>query len=220
MPPPSDSLDLSTLRLVCTKHIIGNRIDWVNEVTSTNDIALQWGEEGEREGAVIFAEFQTAGRGQFGRRWHSPPGSGIWCSILLRPAISPSAATCLTPLAVMAVASALQQSTGLQPLLKPPNDLFYAGGKVSGILTEARTGHHFFAVVGIGINVNQKEFPPELQGIATSLRKEIGYCCNRTQVALNVLLELNRLYLFLSGRMEEIQTLYDSWPQMNQQFPR
>ncbi len=186
----------------------------VNEVSSTNDVALQWGEQGEHEGAVIFAELQTAGRGQFGRSWHSPPGSGIWCSVLLRPAISPSAATCLTPFTVMAVASALHQSIGLRPLLKPPNDLFYSSGKVSGILTETRTGNRFFAVVGIGINVNQEEFPPELQGIATSLRKETGKLCDRTQIALRVLSELNRLHPFLRDGIKEIQALYDSWPRV------
>ncbi|PWU10014.1 MAG: biotin--[acetyl-CoA-carboxylase] ligase [Verrucomicrobia bacterium] len=211
--PPSNSLNLAALRAACAKHhVIGNRIALVEKVSSTNDVALEWGEQGQSEGAVVFAESQTAGRGQLGRSWHSPPGGGIWSSVLLRPGISPQAAACLTPFAVVAVASALYHSTGLQPRLKPPNDLYYSGGKVCGILTEARTGSHFFAVVGIGINVNQQEFPSDLQGRATSLRKEFGKFCDPTPIAAEMLAALDRLYLLLHG--EEIRALYDSWPRL------
>lgn len=206
-------LDIPFLRSTYATCVIGRRIEILEEATSTNDVALTWGEDGEAEGAVVFAESQTAGRGQFGRGWHSPPGCGIWCSILFRPTFPPQEVTCLTPFAVLAVAAAISRSIGLRPMLKPPNDLYCSGKKVSGILTEARTGSQFFAVVGIGINVNQTEFPPALQGIATSLRKEGGDVCNRTQVALHLLWELNRLYPLLIDRRQEIHALYHSWPQ-------
>lgn len=205
----ADPLDSSVLRSACANCLIGRKICLLDEVSSTNDVAMEWGERGEPEGVVIFAESQTAGRGQFGRHWYSDPGQGIWCSVLLRPTFSPRFATSLTPLAVVAVASALCRIVGWKPHLKPPNDLYLSGRKVCGILTEARTGARFFAVIGVGINVNQEEFPAALEGTATSLRKEVGAPCSRTQVALAVLLELNRLYT--SASVEEIQFLYKAW---------
>ncbi len=205
-------LNTSVLQAACVNRVIGRKICVLQKISSTNDVALEWGEREEKEGAVVFAESQTAGRGQFGRSWHSSSRHGIWCSILLRPNFSPRAAAYLTPLATMAVACALHQTIGIRPSLKLPNDLYFLGGKVCGILTEARTGSQFFAVIGIGINVNQEEFPPMLQGIATSLRKETGKLYNRTQVARTVLLEMNRLYDSMGHGFEEIQSLYESWP--------
>lgn len=207
-------LDETSLQAACAGRIIGRRVRVFDRISSTNDVALEWGECGEPEGCVAFAESQDAGRGQFKRTWHSASGLGMWCSVLLRPAFRPSEAACLTPFAAVAVASALRQALGLQVSLKPPNDLYLPGGKVCGLLIEARTGAQFFAVLGIGININQTrdEFPPALRGIATSLREEVGHLCDRTQIAMAVLSELDRLYAHMVDGFAEIQSLYDAWP--------
>jgi len=213
-------LDVGFLKRSCSGRAIGHKICVFEQVSSTNDVALRWGESGEPDGCVAIAESQNTGRGRFGRDWHSASRCGIWCSLLLRPPFSPSQVTCLTPFAVVAVASSIRRSLGLETTLKLPNDLYLSKGKVCGLLIEARTGERFFAVVGIGINVNQRhdDFPTALQDVATSLREETGTLHDRTQIALAVLTELDYLYTRLVDQLPEIQSLYEGWPRWKGYF--
>jgi len=163
---------------------------------STNRVAMELGYAGEPEGAVILAEEQTAGRGRAGRSWHSERAAGIYVTLLLRPKISPVLAPLLTMMAGLSAHTAIQAQTGLQPDVKWPNDLILNGKKVGGILTEmhAETTLVRFVIVGIGINVNQENFPSELSRVATSLRVETGKNQSRLELLARLLREFETDY--------------------------
>lgn len=116
--------------------VIGRDIRVFAETTSTNDVIEKLARDGVGEGVVVFAESQTKGRGRLGRRWLSPPGKGLWFSVLLRPELRPQQATQLTLTAATALRRAIHQETGLSPDIKWPNDILLRGRKVAGILTE------------------------------------------------------------------------------------
>ncbi len=172
------------------------RVTVFRETESTNDIVLRAAEGGEPEGLAVFAEAQTRGRGQFGRRWDSRPGLGLWFSVLLRPRWPVAQLAKVTPLIAVAVARALAEPTGLPIRIKAPNDIFCGGRKVAGILSEARTGRDVFVAVGIGINVNHaaRDFPLELQTSATSLALETERTWDRDLLAAAVLAEMMKVY--------------------------
>jgi len=198
--------------IVAGEGAIGSRIVVFRETESTNDLVRTAAEGGEPEGFVAFAESQTKGRGQFGRRWSSAPGLGLWFSILLRPHWPPHLLPQVTPLIAVAVANALAAETRLGIRIKQPNDIFSGGRKLAGILSEARTGAEVFAVVGIGINVNHAaaDFPLELQTSATSLALETGGPCHREQVASAVLTEISACYDPARPPGEEILRQYEA----------
>jgi BirA family biotin operon repressor/biotin-[acetyl-CoA-carboxylase] ligase len=163
---------------------------------STNTIAMRMGEEGEPHGAVVIAEQQTAGRGRAGRSWISEKSAGIHVTVLLRPRISPVYAPALTLAAGLAARDAIADETGLSPDIRWPNDVLLNGKKLCGILTEMRAepDRIHFAVVGIGINVNQPKMPSELAAIATSLRMETGRVHSRLDLLARLLRHLDRYY--------------------------
>ena len=164
------------------------------ETGSTNELALQRGREGAEAGVVIFAERQTAGRGRFGRRWESASHRGLWFSVLLRPELPLARWARLTTWAAVGVAAAIERVTGRRAAIKWPNDVFLEGKKVAGILIESGTDTtgQPFAVVGIGLNVNHEpaDFPPELAERATSLRTVTGRPWDRVELAGQVLTQL------------------------------
>lgn len=184
-----DILTPAMLRQRLKGSMFGKRIHHFFKVDSTNRIALELGHAGEPEGAVVLAEEQTAGKGRAGHGWHSERAAGIYVTILLRPRLDPVQAPLLTMLAGLSVRAAIQEQTGLAADLKWPNDILLGGKKAGGILTEmhAEPGMIRFVIVGIGLNVNQEKFPSELNGIATSLRSELG---GRTQSRLELLVRL------------------------------
>src|SRR5881392_4520052 len=146
---------------------IGRRIIVLEQTTSTNDAILQVPTANSDAGLVLFAEHQTAGRGQRGNRWEAAAGKGLWFSILLRPKIQLSDTGRLTIWAIEAIADAIRIEFGLEPAIKLPNDVQLNGHKVAGVLVEMRAQDKapHLAVVGIGINVNQSrdDFPAGLQ---------------------------------------------------------
>ena len=150
------------------------RPDCVGEVTSTNMLVKQKGLSGEPEGYLLVAESQTAGRGRLGRTFVSP-ANGIYMSLLLRPACSPSEALRITPVAAVAVAEAITEISGRRAEIKWVNDIYMDDRKVCGILTEsvlsAESEGLSFAVLGIGINVSEPEggFPEEIKEIAGAI---------------------------------------------------
>ncbi len=193
--------------------VVGRDIRVFKETDSTNDIVDKLAHDGVAEGVVVFAESQTQGRGRLGRRWLSPAGKGLWFSVLLRPDLQPMAATQLTVISAVAVARAIERQTGLTPGIKWPNDIMFGPRKCAGILIELSTeiDHIRHAVLGIGLDVNlaAEEFPPELRGIATSLRAEAGQPIDRPALAAAVLRELDIVYARLcDGDFHEVG---DDW---------
>jgi len=191
MSATSDRLIADELRAALEGCRIGNEIVVVEETESTNDLAWEAASRGAGDGFVVFAERQTKGRGQYGRRWESAPSLGLWCSILLRPALSVRESPKLTLLLARDVAAAIQQETGCVPVIKPPNDIYVGERKVAGILVEGRTASDgsYQAVAGIGINVRQAidDFPEELRETAGSLAMVAGKKVSRTKLAIALL---------------------------------
>jgi BirA family transcriptional regulator, biotin operon repressor / biotin---[acetyl-CoA-carboxylase] ligase len=178
--------------------VIGRDIRVFQETTSTNDIVEKLARDGVKEGMAVFAESQNRGRGRLGRKWISPAGKGLWFSILLRPNLHPVAATQLTVAAASALVRAIRIQTQLRPEIKWPNDIYIHGKKVAGILMEmgAEMDRVQFVTLGIGVDVNLQtaDFPPELRQIATSLRIESGKPVDRADLAARILLDLDRDY--------------------------
>jgi len=178
--------------------IIGRDIRVFERTTSTNDIMARLAGDGVKEGAVVFAESQSRGRGRLGRPWISPPRKGLWFSVLLRPDLAPQSATQLTVAAATALARAVARQTGLAPDIKWPNDILIGGKKVAGILTEltAELDHVKEVVLGIGVDVNldAAELPRDLRKTATSLKMECGQAVDRAELAVVILRELDDDY--------------------------
>jgi BirA family biotin operon repressor/biotin-[acetyl-CoA-carboxylase] ligase len=162
------------------------------ETGSTNDVALRLARSGAEAGLVVFAERQLAGRGRLGRRWDSQAHEGLWFSLLLRPALPLSQWPHLTTWAAVAVAEAIDEFLPVPARIKWPNDILLDGRKAIGILTEScLEASAPYAVVGIGVNVNQTTFPPEIAESATSLRLVRGAPLDRTLLAAAILRKLD-----------------------------
>lgn len=168
-----DRLTEATVR--CHLQTAGLVLDVREEATSTNRLAKELAEQGACEGTVVIAAAQTAGRGRLGRCFCSPPNTGLYMSIILRPMLRAEEALSITTAAAVAVCRAIERVTPRVCRIKWVNDIFCDDKKVCGILTEAsldtETGGLSYAVLGIGINVRDPQggFPAELQGIAASL---------------------------------------------------
>jgi BirA family biotin operon repressor/biotin-[acetyl-CoA-carboxylase] ligase len=178
--------------------VVGRDIRVFERTTSTNDVISRLARDGMAEGMVVFAEAQTHGRGRLGRKWIAPARKGLWFSVLLRPDIAPQTATQLNIAAATALARAITMETGVIPEIKWPNDILIGGRKVVGILTElsAELDHVKEVTLGIGVNVNLEanEFPPELRKLATSLKIETGRAVDRPALAVAILRELDADY--------------------------
>lgn len=188
--------------------LIGRDIVVLEETGSTNDAILQLacpqrdaGSGSSRlndQGLVVFAEHQTAGRGQRGNRWDSAQGKGLWFSILLRPEIQLSDSGRLTIWAIKTVADVIRIEFGMEPAIKLPNDIQLYEHKVAGVLVEMRAQEKapHLAVVGIGINVNQSrgDFPMELQSRGISLAMVLGRQVDRQNFAVALLRKLDSTY--------------------------
>ncbi|MFN3407815.1 MAG: biotin--[acetyl-CoA-carboxylase] ligase [Limisphaerales bacterium] len=195
------------------KRVVGRDIRVFASTTSTNDVCEKLARDGVPEGVVVMAETQTKGRGRLGRKWVSPPGAGLWLSVLLRPRWLPAEATRLTVVAATALARAVEKRTGLAPAIKWPNDLLLNGRKLAGILTEmsAETDRVRHVILGLGLNVNQTpaDFPPEVRKLATSLQIETGARWSRADLATTLLEELDRDYARACGG--GFAALADEW---------
>jgi BirA family biotin operon repressor/biotin-[acetyl-CoA-carboxylase] ligase len=180
------------------RQVVGRSIQVFLETASTNDIVDKLARDGVGEGIVVFAERQLQGRGRLGRRWESPAGKGLWFSVLLRPAVPPSAATRLTVMAAVAMARAIRRGTRLNPEIKWPNDLLIRGRKCGGILlelgAELETIRHVILGIGLDVNIAPDEFPPAVRAVATSLSAELKETVDRPSLATVVLEELDRAY--------------------------
>ena len=179
---------------------IGSDIVFLPEIDSTNNLAKKRARNNAQEGLVIIAESQTGGRGRMGRLWHSPPETGIYLSILLKPNLKPDQLSLITLLAGVSTILTINELSHQRANLKWPNDILINNKKVCGLLCEMtqKQGDSFSVVIGIGINVNQmpEQFPEYLKKTATSLRIVNGSPINRLTLIRSLLTALDREYHF------------------------
>ena len=177
---------------------IGRVLEIHEQLDSTNNRAKALAASGAPHGLTVIADSQTGGRGRMGRSFFSPEHSGVYMTCVLRPECAPEKAGLLTSLAAVAAARAVEKVSKAEVRIKWVNDLYIGGRKICGILSEAglgmEAGRLEYAVVGIGINVKQMRFPPELSGIATSIGNETGEEPDRNRLIAEILNELNLLY--------------------------
>jgi BirA family biotin operon repressor/biotin-[acetyl-CoA-carboxylase] ligase len=194
--PPAPPLAEAVAPLLRTARF-GRPLRWLAETGSTNADASAWAAEGTPEGAVVGAEHQTAGRGRHGRAWADAPGLGLLFSVVLRPTL-PAEQLGLVPLAAgVAVAEAVAPWVApVEPRLKWPNDLLLDGRKAAGLLVEGHLapGAAPTLVLGLGLNVNQRDFFPEIADRATSLALVAGRPLPRAPLLADLLLALERRY--------------------------
>ena len=184
-----DVLSEAEIASVLETKSLGRNLRFIDEIDSTNNEIRRMAENGAPDGTLAIAEIQTAGKGRRGRAWTSPRGSGIWMSFLLRPDFAPEYASMLTLVAAMAVEKGIREQTELDCQIKWPNDIVLNGRKICGILTEMSTEEDSirYVVVGIGINVNTKDFPEEISKTATSLAIETGHIVRRAPLVASIL---------------------------------
>ena len=202
----ADQLIADQLKSELPDVVIGREIIVLQQTSSTSDAILQVISQeaavsspaSVTEGLVVFAEHQTAGRGQRGNRWESATGKGLWFSILLRPEIHLSNSGRLTIWAIEAITDVIRTEWNLEPAIKLPNDVQLFGRKVGGVLVEMRAQDKaaHIAVVGIGINVNQarEDFPVKLQDQAISIAMAVGRQVDRQKFAKALLRNLDLTY--------------------------
>ena len=198
----------------------GKTVHFARETDSTNLWIKRLAKEGAPEGTLALAEFQSAGRGRLGRSWEVPEGTSVMMSILLRPKFEPQYAPTLTLVMGMAVAKAVKK-LGFDVSIKWPNDVVVSHKKICGILTEmgVRDGKIDYAVIGVGINVNIREFPEEMADKATSLYLESGREFDRSQLPGLVMEAFEEYYekfaatCDLSGLKEEYESILANYNQ-------
>ncbi|KAA8786326.1 biotin--[acetyl-CoA-carboxylase] ligase [Paenibacillus amylolyticus] len=210
-----ESIDETALQLALKTTTFGRKAIMLSSTSSTQADVLKLAEEGESEGAVVFAEEQTGGRGRFGRKWFSPPGKGIWMSVLLRPELPLNHTPQLTLMTGVAVCRAIRAFTGAEAGIKWPNDLLINDRKICGILLESAVEDHEvrYCIAGIGVDVNfdLQDYPKDLQQIATSIQIETGQAIDRTGLAAAILTEMEHLYfLYQKEGFGVISTLWEA----------
>lgn len=185
--------------------VFGRDLRWYAEISSTNDVAGAEARAGAAEGLVVVADAQRAGRGRLGRVWASPPGAGLYVSVVLRP--PPDVAGLVPLVAGVALADGIDAATGLSPELKWPNDLTRGGRKLAGILAEAGKGLEGrpHVILGCGVNIEPAAYPPEIGARATSLAGELGHACDRAVILAAFLASLAARYADLAeGRHRSV----------------
>ena len=212
MPEPlPDDFRMALATSASRRGRFGASVVFAFETASTNDIAIRMAEQGAPEGAIALALAQTAGRGRHGREWFSPPGTGLYVSIVCRtPAILPT----LTLAGGVAVADGITRATGLPVAIKWPNDVVVHDTavpgkrrKLAGILAEGAAGPAGvqYVVLGCGINVRPADYPPALAARVTSIELELGRTVESPLILAEVLIALNEQANALSaGKRHEV----------------
>lgn len=179
-----------------TTQVFGRTVFAFDSISSTNTYAKELAAKGAAEGTVVIADHQTAGRGRFGRNWQAETGLNLLFSLIIRPAMSMDRIGLLPFFAAVGIALAVEDVAGITCECKWPNDLLYHGKKYCGILMESavQKGKLDYAVIGIGLNVNQKNFVDGLNSKATSLSNECGMEFDRKEIYRQIISSLERLY--------------------------
>ena len=186
---------------------------WFDSIDSTNTRAKELAAQGAPHGTVLIADHQTGGRGRRGRNFHSPAGTGIYMSVILRPGCAPAALMHLTCAVAVAMCDAVEEACGIRPGIKWTNDLVCGRRKLAGILTElglSSDGKVDFAIIGVGLNCCQKEtdFPEDIRQIAGSLHTVTGRTIDRAKVAAAMMDALYRMDRQLLTRRQAILDRY------------
>jgi BirA family transcriptional regulator, biotin operon repressor / biotin---[acetyl-CoA-carboxylase] ligase len=184
------------LQLGLTTEVFGRQLYVYDTIDSTNASAKMCANNGAREGTVVITDHQTAGRGRFGKIWQAESGSSLLFSVVIRPSFSKDRIGLLSFFAAAGVATAVETITGKQCECKWPNDILLHEKKFCGILMESTFQKNAldYIIIGIGVNVNQRNFPGELAGNATSLSMECGRALDRRIVFCSILSSLELLY--------------------------
>jgi len=188
-------LNLAVVEERLTTRFVGRRLLYLTSTGSTMDAARIEAEAGAPDGTVVLAEEQTKGRGRFERVWVSPAGQNLYLTLIMRPPLDRLRS--LSIVAPLAVALAVEESTGLTPRIKWPNDVLVDGRKLSGILVESEIAVESvkYALIGAGINVNlDVEQSPEIAQIATSVKRELGRESSREELLSAFLNRFEQLY--------------------------
>ena len=202
MPP---NLVAATVRQGLFTRIVGRRLLYYPELSSTMDEAGKLGEGDTEEGAVVVAEIQSAGRGRQGRSWVSQPGN-LLVSVLFRPSLD--ALPFISIIGGIAAARAVRKVTGLEVNIKWPNDLLIGGRKVAGILAESAIAGDtvWYAVLGVGMNVSlDTDQTEEIATFATSINAAAGQEVPRADLLRQFLMDLDALYLALAQGISPIE---------------
>lgn len=198
-----DLLRPEEVRPRLTTSILGSEIHYLPETGSTNDEAKKLAAAGCPEGTLVITETQLGGRGRISRGWYSPLAKGIWFSVVLRPPFPPQEAPKCTLMAAVALNRAIRDVTGIPCGIKWPNDILCNGRKLVGILTEMSSEmdaiNHIVIGMGINVNIDEADIPPELQAVATSLLIEAGAPVSRIDIFIRVLERLEELYLLVKA---------------------
>lgn len=193
-----DVVSATGIRRHLTTQELGSRIEVHREIDSTNNRAKALAAEGAPHGTLVCGRTQTGGRGRFGRKFHSPEGSGIYISFVLRPKLPVDRAVMITSMTAVAVARAIERLADVEVQIKWVNDLYIDGKKVCGILCEAgvdfESGQLEYAVVGIGVNTARMEFPAELANIATSVGNACGRDISKNELIAEICKCMEELY--------------------------
>ena len=188
--------------------ILNPKVLRFESLPSTNTELARLATEGAAEGVSIVADEQTAGRGRLQRAWSSPRGAGLYFSILLRPTTRQNYWPLITFMAALAVGDALREACGLGTDIKWPNDILSGERKICGILAEAiDTPSGRAVILGIGINLTENAFPPELANVATSVSEATGSAPEREQILAALLTALSHWYSLLDNP----SLIIDAW---------
>jgi len=212
--PPK--LDLPAIQAALKTKVMGRKLKYVDELPSTQTAVHELVQTTDAtEGTLVIAESQVSGRGRMGRSWHSPKGKGIWMSFVLKPRISLQFAPQLTLLTAVALCRSIRRECAIEAGIKWPNDLLVSGKKISGILLEsiAEDERVKYAVCGVGLSVNLQaaDYPPELLPVATSLAIQSGRTMAREPIVAAFLNEFELLYdLYHEQGFEPIRTLWEA----------
>jgi BirA family biotin operon repressor/biotin-[acetyl-CoA-carboxylase] ligase len=209
-----DSFDLSSISAALANTAFAHKLQHFPTIGSTNLLALEAAQSGAPNGSVWIADEQTAGRGRSNHAWHSPPGEGLYVSVLLRPHMPLVDALWLSLATGLAAQSAIATVTTVRPDIRWPNDLLIGNRKCGGILVETSAiapqsdapAMLRYAVVGVGINVNHQSFPPELISLATSLRRESGKQWSRELILIELLRALEKEIALLEAELRRTST--------------
>jgi BirA family biotin operon repressor/biotin-[acetyl-CoA-carboxylase] ligase len=196
-------LNAEALNDFCRSRALPWRVETREEVTSTSDLLRRAAQDGEAPALVLFAESQTRGRGRRENVWLTPKGKDLMFSLLLAPEVPSHQWPRVTTLAALAICRAVEAELPLNPQVKWPNDIYLGDRKVGGLLAEAvMNDQGLVLVVGIGLNVNNCDFPQELDGVATSLLRELPSAVaplDRQSLAEVLLAELHAQFQRIDG---------------------
>ncbi|MGE5703824.1 MAG: biotin--[acetyl-CoA-carboxylase] ligase [Clostridia bacterium] len=210
-----DSISAEQIIAGLTTASIGKHIVAYDTVETTQRLAHEEAAKGAPEGTIVIAEQQMIGKGRMGRPWHSPKGTGIWMSMIIRPSIPLDKAPQMTLVTAVAMAKAIESILpDLKVQIKWPNDLFINGKKCCGILTElnAEENRVKYLVIGIGLNVNNvlEDYPEELHSVATSVRIESGVAVKRAELIQAFCRSFEREYQFyLENGFERVRVEWE-----------